>query len=245
MQYVQDYDERYPETALAGNGMIGWAGAIYPYVKDLAVYRCPSDATTHFSGSWESSRWHPVSYAANNDITEPVYSGAYANTPGAGALSSFNAPAKTVLLLEVTQSGGMVDLGELNPTNNATYYSPGSWGGPVALTAIAGKSAGWYDTGFMGGRGGTLATNPGSSDAVDASSNSNAGWYRYSTGRHLEGSNFLLADGHVKWLKGEAVSTGFNALTTTDQQDNASPGPHADGTEYSGALAHAVTFSTR
>ncbi len=34
------------------------------------------------------------------------------------------------------------------------------------------------------------------------------GSYDAATGRHTDGSNFLLADGHVKWLRGQYVSTG-------------------------------------
>ena len=33
------------------------------------------------------------------------------------------------------------------------------------------------------------------------------------TGRHLNGSNFLFADGHVKWLMGTSVSAGLDAPT--------------------------------
>ena len=36
------------------------------------------------------------------------------------------------------------------------------------------------------------------------------------TGRHSDGSNFLAADAHVKWLRGAAVSTGFSSTTAED-----------------------------
>lgn len=35
-------------------------------------------------------------------------------------------------------------------------------------------------------------------------------------GRHLEGANFAFADGHVKWLKGAAVSVGGNNSTANN-----------------------------
>src|SRR5665213_1283353 len=49
LQYVQDYDELYPgflgisannNNGLENNG--GWGNRIYPYVKSMAVFGCPS-----------------------------------------------------------------------------------------------------------------------------------------------------------------------------------------------------------
>src|ERR1044071_7410166 len=48
-QYTQDYDESFPisttntATYVAGGPTIGWADGIYPYVKSLQVYQCPSE----------------------------------------------------------------------------------------------------------------------------------------------------------------------------------------------------------
>ena len=43
----------------------------------------------------------------------------------------------------------------------------------------------------------------------------------FQTGRHTDGSNYLLADGHAKYLKGAAVSPGVFPKTTTCDQDQA------------------------
>ena len=78
-------------------------------------------------------------------------------------------------------------------------------------------------------------------------------------GRHLEGGNYLMADGHVKWFRPTAVSgsnsqgtsaNGANCTvspngSSTSPQDTSNSGQCAEGTEYSGAGAHAVTFSTK
>jgi prepilin-type processing-associated H-X9-DG protein len=61
----------------------------------------------------------------------------------------------------------------------------------------------------------------------------------FQTGRHTNGSNFLLADGHAKWLRGTQVSAGDNALTTT----TAATGHFADGTGNLGPASLAATFS--
>jgi prepilin-type N-terminal cleavage/methylation domain-containing protein/prepilin-type processing-associated H-X9-DG protein len=46
-QYTQDYDERFPPDDLATTdptvGLVGWAGAIQPYVKSEQIFQCPSD----------------------------------------------------------------------------------------------------------------------------------------------------------------------------------------------------------
>jgi prepilin-type processing-associated H-X9-DG protein len=55
-------------------------------------------------------------------------------------------------------------------------------------------------------------------------------------GRHTDASNFLLADGHVKYLRGTSVSSGPNANTSTDAQN----GSRSAGTGVSG---FAATFS--
>ncbi|RYF41544.1 MAG: DUF1559 domain-containing protein [Cytophagaceae bacterium] len=48
LQYVQDYDERYPlavtgSTSATSSPPVGWADSIQPYVKSTQLYQCPSD----------------------------------------------------------------------------------------------------------------------------------------------------------------------------------------------------------
>ena len=40
--------------------------------------------------------------------------------------------------------------------------------------------------------------------------------YDKPTGRHTDGSNFEFADGHVKWLRGSAISAGGNNTVVGD-----------------------------
>jgi prepilin-type N-terminal cleavage/methylation domain-containing protein len=68
MQYAQDYDERYyggtrvtsPSALVPFLAGVGWAGPIYPYVKNNQIYKCPDDTNT---GSGMDT---PVSYAFNH-----------------------------------------------------------------------------------------------------------------------------------------------------------------------------------
>jgi len=82
MQYVQDYDEKYPlimyndgEKALPPNhgthtvpyAWNCWAFRIYPYVKSVQVFNCPSDTVTWDGDSSVSAQ---VSYGVNQSLLE-------------------------------------------------------------------------------------------------------------------------------------------------------------------------------
>jgi prepilin-type processing-associated H-X9-DG protein len=235
MQYTQDYDEHFfmgvPNSAGAG-----WGGAIFPYVKSIQVFKCPSDNTPLRS----QAGWTVVSYAVNAGLTNP----ANINTFSGGTLSKLNASAKTVMMMEVAYTGGTLANG-----SESGYISPSTWGvcrfcqagATHGLVDRVGHSDGYYATGHMSGAGRTyiVAANPLMN--IAAMSDTDAGQLQYQEGRHLDGANFLMTDGHVKWLKGSAVSTGWNALTETSAQDDTAL--RAEGSGYSGADAHAVTFS--
>jgi prepilin-type N-terminal cleavage/methylation domain-containing protein/prepilin-type processing-associated H-X9-DG protein len=46
LQYVQDYDEKFPPATVSDPNVVGWAGAIQPYVKSEQLFRCPSSLTS-------------------------------------------------------------------------------------------------------------------------------------------------------------------------------------------------------
>lgn len=48
LQYVQDFDERYPIVVVTNGSMngvppYGWADALQPYIRSTQVYQCPSE----------------------------------------------------------------------------------------------------------------------------------------------------------------------------------------------------------
>ena len=49
MQYLQDYDERFPNQVATGGGSanppVGWADEIQPYLKSTQIFQCPSETT--------------------------------------------------------------------------------------------------------------------------------------------------------------------------------------------------------
>ena len=209
MQYSQDYDEKLPP----GNDTVehvgcGWGGQLFPYIKSSQIFTCPSDS---FSPTIVGNA--TISYGYNSAIPDI--------TPGYGingAIAQFNATAKTVLLFEVQGYEALVN----NPEGYGSNVTPAGSGLDTKIWVWNFEVKGAYATGLMGGRAGTIG--------------STGGHFLAQNGRHLEGSNFLMVDGHVKWLKGSNVSSGWQAASPA----SAPTSDKAAGTEAPG---FAVTFS--
>ncbi|MEN6303579.1 MAG: DUF1559 domain-containing protein [Armatimonadia bacterium] len=127
LQYCQDYDERFPKGDSAAWGDGAWPGyphggyvdAIYPYVKNVQVFLCPSDSTrdcisaanpptdTHTFGS----NYLPGTYPAQQ--LSYMYNYYLYNN----AQSFFQYPAETAMVTEgiqrpyiyVVTATGMID----------------------------------------------------------------------------------------------------------------------------------------
>ena len=189
------------------------------------------------------------SYAINGNLCEPGYN----DGKLAGNLSQLNAPARTVELFECAMAAANLDDPQLAVTPYVGYTSPVGWGLPGGMEFQVNASGGIYATGYLGGRSGNPLANPNGSDNSALGS---TGYFQYPTGRHLDGANYLCADGHVKWLKGDSVSSGVNptgagassAAQMTSSNTYCATYPWAacasEGTSYSGTGAHAITFST-
>ena len=216
VQYTQDADEKMPAGKSFG---AGWAGQVYQYVKSAGVYKCPDDAESIIYNDYQ-----PVSYAFNQNLA-----GGGSN----GALAAQNSSASTVLLCEIT--GAVAEFQVDAHEGFGTFASP-SANGRDANTTIAAFSATSND--IINQNDGTdniadpnrgitkYATGPMGGIAPTNQSQSFTG----ATGRHTDGSNFLAADGHVKWLRGAAVSPGGVAASATDAQNASPSGNNAAGT---------------
>jgi len=226
VQYCQDADERMPigKPSNAAYGTAGgdtnwrtrgWGGRIYPYVKATGVFKCPDDSTA--SGP---APLLPISYAYNGNIPST------GNGIG-GALAQMGSPARSVLLYE--SSGGVADMTSPNDGNDTTANPsvPASSGSVLyngdfndyyAQGINEGSPA--MATGTVGGTTGTVFT--------------------HARAYHTEGDNWLLVDGHVKWLRMSAVSPGYDR--NNPNQVQTADGVDCEGTNLS---AHAATFCIR
>lgn len=216
--YVQDYDETMP-AAFAGinpvnNGtinVIGFENQIAPYVKNKAIYVCPSDALSRggdgafwdgndcspspsncqtgkqirsfgYVGTINTEQWD----ATGNGGSDPnTGMSAWAGTNSGGwSIASFDQPADTISVVESWAADG----------NNATqgdafYGSP--WGN--LFTGC--------DTYKLAGR--TFPPVPGSADDYVGScaANYEAGSGGRPTKGHNNQGNYVFADGHAKIMR--------------------------------------------
>jgi len=232
-QYVQDNEETYPggtiANVLSGNDHfgIGWAGQIYPYVKSTGVYACPDDRAQSQPNA--NPPMYEVSYAMNTHIINSYLSSAFNNPQGPmGKLSGLNAPAQTVLLCEVTNN-----LANITSIDEGLSHNP-----PATHFSVVSSASG-----------GCLGVTPGAYDSQARVSTGpvdlNTGGLDGTTGRHTDAANYLLADGHAKWIQGARVSSGGNpAFSATDPPNRYN---NAAGTAFPGNAQfpqYTATFST-
>ena len=134
---------------------------------------------------------------------------------GGPSLAGFNATARTILVFEVTNC-------TWDPKTDLTSpYSPvgnGFLGGNIQPGGTK------YATGYLVAGGGTPTTPE----------------YDAPTGRHLEMSNYLFVDGHVKSLRGEKVCAGLAAPSSTSDATGDAGTYSAAGTDVT---TYAGTFS--
>ena len=262
VQYSQDSDERLPMGTSAGRANYGygdgWAGRVYPFVKSAGVFACPDDIAGPVVHN--GATLSPVSFAYNANLAGSDLAADSTKTLGKigikGFLAKMNAPAKTVMLAEVSSAGYATDAQAV--TDLSTPDESGAAGAntqscadgsPVMFGLFAGVVTSGNSncniplaTGFLGVGG------PRTAYFKTASATN---YYLSPAGRHTDGANFLLCDGHVKWLRGSQVSTGdihtvdtipTNVETPTDAQDQRLPANgSAAGTES--AEPWAATFS--
>ena len=210
IQYTQDADETFPVGNGTGAGFggfaTGWAGQIYPYVKSTGLYACPDDSTG-VAGAGRSR----LSYGFNADLHNPS---AVRPNPGVSlSLAALNATSSTVLLFEVQNTCDKTGLPGVTLTVPATEsQSTAGTGGTEPLTGT--ELENYFITGAVyatGPTAGFSCSSITSSTQLHCTGNL--------TGVHSDGSNWLATDGHVKWLRGPAVSGGAISADTNAAQN--------------------------
>ncbi|HEY3331831.1 MAG TPA: hypothetical protein VGK19_17500 [Capsulimonadaceae bacterium] len=217
IQYVADYDEQYPVNGCHGTG---WAAALYPYEKLTGVFRCPNDTAVAVTTNESTS--YPLSYSMNANLV--YFKDRHEVAFRQRELARLEA---TVLLFET--DGTMVDMTKPDE------------GGAVS------------PTGFHSGVGNGLSPMPGTGNLT-----ANGNQIRYACGefpgrgpgtvygppRHDPSSVFLCADGHVKMLRPEKISTGRTPAKSATQTGNAVSGTAATSDRLTDG-GFTLTFSTR
>lgn len=185
-QYTQDNDEMFfwglPISGQTWPG-IGWAGAHGTYTKSFQLYRCPNDRGGGGSSLYGANQ---ISYAFSTTVAQKN-------------LADINFPARMVLLSEVSVG---FNVNYTNPQENGDYRSPADYGdnlvwgtNAVMPAAITGQCCNVTLNGVF------CANRTGRYRDTAGTNNNNL-----NEGRHLEGANYLLVDGHVKWYRGANVS---------------------------------------
>jgi prepilin-type N-terminal cleavage/methylation domain-containing protein/prepilin-type processing-associated H-X9-DG protein len=228
LQYVQDYDESYPagsgtwtDSSGLHSNYQGWAGQIYPYVKSLGLYQCPDDPQKS-PQNWQLQISYAMNYAIMKGQSAVAIQGLQA--------SQLTAAANTVAIYEIEGGlanecsvGGSLTCDSTSPSGNGwpggAINNNGDYNNGASLNAIV-NATGQMGTAFTSS---TYYIQP---------------W-------HSGGSNWLAADGHVKWLRGEKVSNGSTPSSSTYQAQP--PGSFsacgASAMSSQGGAQYTLTFS--
>lgn len=195
LQYEQESDERYPNgtverifpemppappTKSPPDGE-GWAGQVYSYVKNVGVFQCPDDPTL------AAPPTQRVSFGYNNWLLAPADVSA---VPGR-VLST----PKTVLLFETTGNTAQITQIDEGAAQGARQFSAAGDGGLLISAPGGSTGSARYATGWMG--------------PYDPTKDG-SGQYPERSGRHAGGADFLMTDGHVKWLLPERVLSAMH-----------------------------------
>jgi len=198
LQYTQDYDEKFPlwlYTDWATNGKnivdrpwgpwkaanIGWDKAIQPYVKNIQIFRCPSngDGANPDPAGDDSEATGAVNYAMNARLNSKAQT-----TPLAG----MRFPAVTILLAESSKGSS---------TGESSCDTDNEWGWNGGHAHQLNGDGNFGPTGNVD----TNYTNINSLCHVGSHSQ----WGQSDRLRaHKGGANYAFADGHSKWAQGDA-----------------------------------------
>ena len=241
IQYQQDYDEKNPGGLNGYGGGSGYAGQIYPYVKSTNVFKCASDSTLFTQKS--------SSLAINSNTTLANRNPACDINGDSLPIAAYSSPAKTILIFEVANSLGYdIDTETRKatdtPAGTATYC-----GGSPAGNGLGGD----YLPNGYNGHAGAGTPNDGAikyATGIPNGATADLGSYLTPLGRHQQGSNYVMADGHAKWLRSSMVSAGPNAANETDKQvDHTAANAYTPAAGTSGTFANggqpSATFSVK
>ncbi|RYG69910.1 DUF1559 domain-containing protein [bacterium] len=226
MQYVQDFDEKfpqaywYPNDSSSAGGYASWSGTVQPYLKSEQIFVCPSDAggglaPTNYIGDNDGFgvpagqtpqaavrdiQAHRLSYIANELIM-----------PRKRRTSD---PANVVSMASVDESSSVIMIAEMTPLASCINDTSGASG--VAFKShrptngIKNADGSVYDGEAAASINQanylplTMADVAAATTACTTSSAAGQHHIAYTVkanDRHLDGANYTFADGHAKWYR--------------------------------------------
>ncbi len=200
-----------------------WPGLVAEYTRAELLFKCPSDGTQPQANNPAQNQ--VLSYAMNQNLLD---SGDNSRIESKGKLAGLPAPASTVMLCEATN----IQRNYMTGDQNCMVTRANSASDDNVLNNDGRMATGLVDY-----------ANVMPNDSKDM---------RSSDARHLEMSNWLACDGHVKAVRGIKVSGGFGGRTSEGNVSTMGQhiGPNdneatAEGTQYSGPNKHIFTFNTQ
>jgi prepilin-type N-terminal cleavage/methylation domain-containing protein/prepilin-type processing-associated H-X9-DG protein len=207
MMYTQDYDERFPTTGVydfGGNDRY-WAPRLTPYIKNIQVFRCPSDGGPH-TDNVQGFSGPSMSYAANALMGGASYRdnfsigvigivnadwASFLTQSSGQAMAAINRPAETIAIGE-KHSANVAQTGFAWLGANSAFI----WPTQVFMWDCSSKGGScYYDNdgaiipdGFPRG-----TTFPKAKEGAAAT-------------KHSGMTNFAFADGHVKAMRPEQTN---------------------------------------
>ncbi len=207
IQYYQDYDEKLPSgtqnttaNPYPDHPGVGWGGQIYSEIKSVDIYKCPDDSTAQVNATGGTAAQVPVSYGFNSNAAGQTQ-------------ALYNNVAKSILAFEIT--GNQADVTTAGSTASPSFGDTNSVAGDGQNSTATATANG--EQGMLGGGNNSTST-PLYATGILTGSGATAvgtatGNFATLTGRHTDGANYLLADGHSKWLRSTSVSAGLNNAT--------------------------------
>ena len=217
MQYSQDYDEFLPSGTVGGTYQAGRGWSGQILPYVKSQQVFVCPNEQGRPGVAVTPGEAYYSYAYNHGLLREENGSAYDNFSSLKNLAAYNATAMTVMLHEAGGPDYVLEEGE-NRSVISNAREVNSSGQGVPQGTVMYPQSSWM-----------FQQSPQSSF------------------RHMEGSNFLCADGHAKWYKPERVSYGYRSVSSTsgESYNGGTQSRRAQGTEYSGADQKAITFSYR
>jgi prepilin-type N-terminal cleavage/methylation domain-containing protein/prepilin-type processing-associated H-X9-DG protein len=185
MMYTQDYEDTLPRgyLQLPGGGVFPWPLAVAPYVRNTAIFRCPSDRNPMPVKGW-------LSRAAQKELVDFSLS----------IIGNYNVmppeDLDSVRLAEIESPSRLINIVDMRDLRACPGWD-GQWGVLPFQQTIRGKL---YGTQLLTGaqvqtaleqcENGKTPTGEGAKFAP-----------RVATRRHTGGENYIFADGHARWMR--------------------------------------------